>query len=256
MPVKYSLNDEVATIYLNRPDRLNALTPELFEKLLAALKRAEEESRVTVVTGAGDAFCAGADLKKSVLSTDMSIEDLERRLNMAQSITQTIRQLSVPVITRVNGPAMGAGCDIALSGDFRVAGESALFCESFINVGVVSGDGGAFILPRLVDEATAKEMIMLGEEIEGPKAAEVGLVNETVPDDQLDDAVDSYVNRLLKLPPTALGRNKKLINRSYEQSMGEAFESAVHAMWVCLQSEDYDEATEAFAEDREPDFSQ
>lgn len=254
MVVTYSQSDRVARVTIDRPERMNALTPEVFEELHDALRRGERESRVVVLTGAGDAFCAGADLQESVLSTEMSVEDLRRRLAMVQAITGSIRDLSVPVVTRVNGPAMGAGCDIALSGDFRVAAESAVFCESFVNVGVISGDGGAYILPRLVDEATAKEMVMLGREIPGGEAKEVGLVNETVPDEDLDNAVERYVDRLLELPPTALAQNKRLLNDSFDQQMDQAFDSAVHSMWICLQSEDYDEAQAAFREGREPQF--
>lgn len=255
MSVEYSVEDEVATIQLNRPNKKNALTSEVFNELHAALEAGERESRVAVLTGAGDAFCAGADLKESVLSSEMSIDDLERYLSRAQTITRTIRSLSIPVVTRINGPAMGAGCDIALAGDFRIAGESALFCESFVNVGVVSGDGGAFLLPRLVDEATAKEMLLLGKEIPGSEAADVGLVNETVPDSELDDTVDEYIDRLLSLPPTALGRNKQLVNKSYEHTMDESFGNAIYAMWVCLQSRDFEEARQAFNAGREPEFS-
>jgi len=254
MVVTYSRTDRVARITIDRPDRMNALTPEVFEKLHDALRRGEQESRVVVLTGAGDAFCAGADLKESVLSTEMSVEELRRRLAMVQAVTGSMRDLSVPVVTRVNGPAMGAGCDIALSGDFRVAAERATFCESFVNVGVISGDGGAYVLPRLVDEATAKEMVLLGKEIPGEEAEAVGLVNKTVSDQELDDAVERYVDRLLSLPPTALAQNKRLLNNSFDEGMDQAFDSAVDAMWICLQSEDYDEAQTAFREGREPEF--
>lgn len=255
MALEYSLEEEVATVRLDRPDYMNALTTDLGNSLREALERSEREARVVVLTGNGDAFCAGADLQDSPISPEQSFEELKRSLTVFQSVTGTIRELSVPVVTKVNGPAMGAGCDIALAGDFRVAAESARFCESFVNVGLVSGDGGAFQLPRLVGEPTAKEMLMLGHEVVGQEAAEKGLVNEVVPDDELDDAVDRYVDEILSLPPTALSRTKQLVNDSFNQTMNESFSNALYAMWVSLQSEDFEEARRAFQEGREPEFS-
>lgn len=253
--LEYSLQDEVATIHLDRPERKNALTTDLGNRLRQALERGEREARVVVLTGNGDAFCAGADLSDSPISPDQTFEELKQSLTVFQSVTGTIREVSVPVITRVNGPAMGAGCDIALAGDFRIAAESARFCESFVNVGLVSGDGGAFQLPRLADELVAKEMLMLGRELTGREAAEKGLVNEVVSDDELDASVERYVEELLSLPPTALSRTKQLVNDSFNQTIDESFSNAHYAMWVSLQSEDFEEARRAFQEDRAPDFS-
>lgn len=253
--LEYNVRDDVATIALDRPDKMNALTVELGEELVAALSRAEQESRVVVLTGNGNAFCAGADLQDSPISAETSFDELRDRLSVFQSITGTIRDMSVPVISRINGPAMGAGCDIALAADFRIASENAVLCESFINVGVISGDGGSYILPRLAGEQVAKEMILLGREIHGPEAADLGLVNEVASNEELDSAVAEYVDPLLDLPPMALGRAKQLINNSLDDSRSTSFEEAIYAMWVCLQSEDFEEARQAFQEKRKPEFS-
>lgn len=255
MTIEYSVSDGVARVELARPEKRNALSLETTDELRDALLRGAEDARCVVLTGQGSAFCAGVDLEDSPIDPDMSVEELGERLSHFQGVVRAIRTLDVPVVSRVNGPAMGAGCDIALSADFRVAAHDAILCESFVNVGVVPGDGGAYLVPRLVGEARAKEMILLGKEVSGRKAEEMGLVNDAVPAGELDAAVEGYVERIVALPPTALRENKRLVNESFSQSLDEAHEAAVEGFHESLQSADFEEARRAFREGREPDFS-
>lgn len=253
--VEYSRSGDVATVTIDRPAKRNALRITDTTELVSTLQRAEANARAVILTGADPAFCAGIDLTDSPITTDISRAELKDRLSNFQAIVHTIRRLEIPVITRINGPAMGAGCDIALAGDFRIATEEARLCESFINVGVVPGDGGAYLLSRLTTETTAKEMILLGKELSGEDAAEHGLVNEAVPADDLDDTVDSYVERVCSLPPTAMARNKQLIHAAAQSSLDDAHQDALDAFWESLQSGEFEEARRAFEADREPDYS-
>lgn len=255
MDVRYEVAGGRATVAIDRPDRMNALTVAAARELQESLARGGDEARVVVLTGTADAFCAGGDLKESPISGDQSFDELQRALGAFQSVTRTIRTLPVPVVARVNGPATGAGCDIALAADFRVAAEDALFAESFVDVGVVPGDGGTFLLPRHVGESTAKEMLLLGREVSGEQAADLGFVTAAVPAEELDDAVDSLVDEVLSLPPLAVGRVKQLVNDSFQQDVDQTFTDALYAMYACLQSDDLAEARAAFREGREPDFS-
>jgi len=253
--IEYSASDGRVDIRLDRPERLNALTIEVESDLLDALRRGEREGRVIVLAGTGEAFCAGFDLKDPAFTPEMSFAEVRRAAKAFQRRTRAMRDLSVPIVASVNGSAAGGGCDLALATDFRVASEAAEFIEPFSGIGAVPVDGGTYLLPRLVGEQRAKEIILLGEAVPATEAAELGLVNETVEPDQLDGTVDGYVDTLLEKSPTALARLKHLLNQSLEQDLSAAFANASDAMSLCLASGDFEQAVTAFQEDRTPGFS-
>lgn len=253
--VEYTEEDGRVEIWLNRPDRMNATTEAVENELKEAIRRGAEEGRVIVISGRGDAFCAGFDFAEPAMTAEMRYDEVERAVTAFQARTEAIREATVPVIARVNGAAVGGGCDLALACDFRIAAEDALFREPFTAIGGVPADGGTYLLPRLVGELTAKEMMLLGRDVSGEEAAELGIVNEAVPGDELDETVDEYVEELLTKAPTAMGQMKRLINNSLDQERDAHFADIVYAQSVCLNSGELDEATEAFQEGREPDFS-
>lgn len=253
--LEYAASDGRVDIRLDRPDRLNALTVDVEAELVDAFRRGEREGRVIVVTGVGEAFCAGFDFKEPAIEAGMDAHEVKAAAAAFQHRTRTMRDLTVPVVARVNGPAAGGGCDLALAADFRIASDRAEFIEPFSGIGAVPVDGGTYLLPRLVGELHAKEIMMLGEDVSAEAAADLGIVNETVAHDRLDDVVDEYVETLLAKSPTSLGQLKHLLNRSLEQDLSTAFDQAAYAMAVCLASGDFETATQAFREDRRPDFS-
>lgn len=246
MAVETTVEDDIATVALDRPEKMNAITVDVAKALEQSLKDVAKNSSVVVLTGNGRAFCAGADMDESPIEYGMEFERLEERLTPVQNVIETIRELPRPVVGRINGPAIGAGCDIALATDFRIATHDAMFYEKFVDMGVISGDGGAYLLPRLVGELRAKEMALLGEEIDGKEAEEIGLVNDAVPESELDDVVAEYVERLASKPAPGLYQNKQLLNESFDSTMHKAFKMARYAMWMCLQSDDFHEARESF----------
>lgn len=253
--VEYSTGDGRVDIWLNRPDRMNATTEAVERELTDAVRRGAEEGRVIVISGRGDAFCAGFDFAEPAMTSEMPYAELERAVTAFQARTIAIREVPVPVIARVNGAAVGGGCDLALACDFRIATTDALFREPFTAVGGVPADGGTYLLPRVVGELKAKELMLLGRDVTGAEAAEMGLVNEAVSADALDEVVDSYVATLRSKAPTAMGQMKRLINRSLDDDRPGHFGDIAYAQSVCVNSGELDEATAAFQEGREPDFS-
>lgn len=253
--VEYSAAEDRVDIWLNRPDRMNATTEAVERDLTDAVRRGADEGRVIVISGRGDAFCAGFDFAEPAMTSEMTYAELERAVTAFQARTIAIREVPVPVIARVNGAAVGGGCDLALACDFRIAAMDALFREPFTAVGGVPADGGTYLLPRLVGEVDAKEMMLLGRDMTGEEAADMGLVNEAVPASELDEVVDSYVDGLLSRAPTAMGQMKRLINRSLDDDRTGHFGDIAYAQSVCVNSGELDEATAAFQEGREPDFS-
>lgn len=253
--VEYTEDDGRVEIWLNRPDRMNATTERVEKELTAAIERGTADGRVIIISGRGEAFCAGFDFTEPAMTSNMAFDEIKRAVTAFQDRTVAIRESTVPVIARVNGAAVGGGCDLALACDFRIAATDALFREPFTSIGGVPADGGTYLLPRLVGEQTTKELMLLGRDITGTEAAEIGLVNDAVPADELDATVDEYVESLLSKAPTAMGQMKRLINTSLGQAQAAHFADIVSAQSVCLNSGELDEATAAFQEGREPDFS-
>jgi 2-(1,2-epoxy-1,2-dihydrophenyl)acetyl-CoA isomerase len=206
--------------------------------------------RVLVITGAGDAFCSGADLGERGQDTRPALA----RLRWVADIALALHRISKPIIAKVNGVAVGAGMNLALGCDLIVASESARFSEIFARRGLTVDFGGSWLLPRLIGMHRAKELALLADIISAKEAAELGLVNRVVAPDQLDALVADWADRLAAGPPLALSMTKRLLSNSFSLSMDEALEAEGMAQSVNSGTEDTAEAIRAFLEKREPKF--
>jgi enoyl-CoA hydratase/carnithine racemase len=250
----------VATITLNRPERLNALTFEVYRELtdsFAAL-RDEKNVRVVVITGAGRAFCSGGDVKDIIgelFSRDM--EGLLKFTRMTCELVRNIRFLPKPVIASLNGTTAGAGACIALASDIRIATEDARIAFLFTKVGLSGADmGAAYLLPRVVGLAKATELLYTGDFISAQEAERIGLYNQVVPTaDELIEATRSFAERLATGPTFAIAKTKEMLNRELDMNLETALECEAQAQAICMQHPDYREAYEAFVGKRSPKFS-
>lgn len=250
--------EHVARLTLDRPDAMNAYDESLLRTLVARLEEldSDDDVRAIILTGAGDrAFCSGVDLENMPLTPEMEFADYEAGLGLFQNVVRTLRTIQTPVVGALNGYALGAGCDTALACDIRIVSENAAIGETFIDVGFVPGDGGAYLLPRLIGEARAKELIFTGRHLEGEEIVDWGLARECVPADELLETAESFAAELATQPPIALGFSKSLVNESADVDLETAFEHATRAQRICAQTDDHAEAVDAFAENREPEFT-
>lgn len=248
----------VATITLNRPERLNALTFEVYRELtdtFAAL-RTEEAVRVVVITGAGRAFCSGGDVHDIIgelFSRDM--EGLLEFTRMTCELVRNIRALRKPVIASLNGTTAGAGACIALASDMRLAAEEAKIAFLFVKVGLSGADmGAAYLLPRVVGLAKATELLYTGDFISATEAERIGLYNRVVPSSELATATRELAERLAQGPAFALAKTKELLDREAHMNLDAALECEAQAQAICMQHPDYREAYEAFVAKRKPRF--
>lgn len=249
-------SEHIARVTYDRPDAMNAYNEPLLRGAVEAFKRLDDRDavRAIVLTGAGDAFCAGVDLMDMPLTPEMDFAEYETGLGLFQNVVRTVRNIDTPVIAAVNGYALGAGCDTALACDFRIVSDEGVIGETFIDVGFVPGDGGAFLLPRLIGEERAKELIFTGRTLAGKEIIEWDLAREHVPADELLDAAIDFADQLAGRPPIAVAQSKHLVNDSFEIDLDRALADATRAQRICSQTHDHEEAVEAFQEDREPEF--
>lgn len=249
----------IATITLNRPERLNALTFEVYRELtdtFAAL-RDEDDVRVVVITGTGRAFCSGGDVKDIIgelFSRD--VEGLLEFTRMTCELVRNIRLLPKPVIASLNGTTAGAGACIALASDIRIATADARIAFLFVKVGLSGADmGAAYLLPRVVGLAKATELLYTGDFISAEEAERIGLYNQVVPSTtELVTATNSLAERFAKGPGFALAKTKEMLNRELNMNLEAALECEAQAQAICMQHPDYREAYEAFVAKREPKF--
>ena len=242
----------VVTLTLNRPERKNAMNAAMFNELRDVFREvdASTEDRVLVITGAGDAFCSGADLADRGKET----RHVLHRLHWVADVAMALHRIPKPVIAKVNGVAVGAGMNLALAADLIVASDTARFSEIFARRGLSIDFGGSWLLPRLVGMHKAKELALLADIISAKEAEAMGLVNRVVPSAQLDAFVADWANRLAAGPPLALGMTKRLLSNSFSTTMDEALEAEGLAQSVNGGTEDTAEAIRAFLEKREPRF--
>ena len=250
--------DGVATITLNRPERLNALTFEVYRELtdtFAALK-SETDVRTVVITGAGRAFCSGGDVHDIIgelFSRDM--EGLLAFTRMTCELIANIRALPKPVIASLNGTTAGAGACIALAADIRIANEEAKIAFLFVKVGLSGADmGAAYLLPRVVGLAKATELLYTGDFISAAEAERIGLYNRVVASEELATTTREFAERLARGPAFALAKTKEMLDREANMSLAAALECEAQAQAICMQHPDYREAYEAFVAKRAPKF--
>ncbi|QYU70286.1 enoyl-CoA hydratase/isomerase family protein [Leptolyngbya sp. 15MV] len=244
----------VTTITLNRPERLNACPPDMALELRQALAD-RGEARCFVVTGAGRAFCSGADLaargERSVSGGRGAYDALSTSYN---PMILQMAQCPVPIVTAVNGPAAGVGCSIALAGDFVLAGRSAYFLQAFVNIGLVPDGGASWMLPRLIGKARATEMMMLGEKIGAEKAESWGMIYKCVDDESLLAEAQALALRLATGPTLALGQMRENIFRALELNYAAALHQEAVGQHRAGDSQDAIEGGMAFLQKRKPEF--
>jgi enoyl-CoA hydratase/carnithine racemase len=248
----------IATITLNRPERLNALTFEVYRELtdtFAAL-RDEPNVRVVVITGAGRAFCSGGDVHDIIGELfSRNMEGLLEFTRMTCELIQNIRALPKPVIASLNGTTAGAGACIALASDIRIASEKAKIAFLFVKVGLAGTDMlASYLLPKVVGLSKATEMLFTGDFVSAAEAERIGLYNHVVPGSELAEATRSLAEKLARGPAFALGKTKEMLNRELHMDLQAALESEAQAQAICMQHPDYREAYEAFVAKREAKF--
>jgi 2-(1,2-epoxy-1,2-dihydrophenyl)acetyl-CoA isomerase len=250
-------HEGVTVLVMNRPDRLNALNNDLAVALNAALGRvAEDETvRVVVITGGGRAFCAGGDLALIGKGrANGATQELEPLLRSGMQAVLKIRTMPQPVIAAINGPAAGAGMNIALAADIRIAAEEATFGQNFAKVGLFPDFGGTYFLPQLVGPAKAAELFYTGDMIDAKTALSLGIVNRVVPAAQLEAEVTLLAQKIAEGPPVAIRAVKKSLFGSEKEKLAKALEHEVQEQVRCYLSEDCSEGIRAFFEKRPPRF--
>ncbi|HEV2705230.1 MAG TPA: enoyl-CoA hydratase family protein [Pyrinomonadaceae bacterium] len=255
----YEVRESVAYLTLNRPERLNALTFEVYRELtetFAAL-RAEEDVRAVVLTGTGRAFCTGGDVRDII--GELQGRDMAGLLEftrMTCELVRNIRLLRKPVIASLNGTTAGAGACIALASDLRIASTEARIAFLFVRVGLSGADmGAAHLLPRVVGLSKATELLYTGDFITAAEAERIGLYNRVVAPTELEAETRTLAERLARGPAFGLAMTKEMLDRELDVSLDTALEWEAQAQAVCMQHPDYQEAYRAFIDKREPNFS-
>lgn len=245
---------------LNRPEKKNALSESMLDSLRTALMAADENDDIGcfVITGAGDAFCSGGDLgRRAAESAEGDPTPLERKIRLQKvthQVALAIESFEKPLIAAVNGAAVGAGMDLSLQCDMRFASESARFAEAYIRVGLIPGNGGCYLLPRIVGTAKALELLWTGDFVSAEEALALGIVNRVFSDDELMQQTLDFATRLADGPPIQQHSIKKLLYQSLRTDLRTSLESVAAQMAVVQSTDDYKEAIKAYKEKRKPRF--
>src|SRR5947207_6385013 len=254
----YDQRDGIGTITLNRPERLNAITFEVYRELTDAFAtlRDEPDVRVVVITGAGRAFCSGGDVRDII--GELQGRDAEGLLEFTRltcELIRNMRELPKPIIASLNGTTAGAGACIALASDIRIAAEEAKIAFIFVKVGLSGADMGAtYLLPRVIGLSKATELLMTGDFVEAAEAERIGLYNRVVPRDPLETATSEFAEKLAGGPALGLAKTKEMLNREMHMGFESALEAEAVAQALCMQTPDFKEAHAAFIEKREARF--
>ena len=252
--ILYLVESGICTITLNRPDSYNSFNNEMSFELIDAFKAAEKDPlvRVVVLAAAGKAFCSGQDLKDREPGKDIDFRmSLEKRYN---PIIKGIRNLSKPVICKLQGVAAGAGCSLALACDIIIASKEATLIEVFVNIGLVLDSGSSYFLPRLVGYHKAFEWSTLGTKITAEEAHNVGMINKITTPEQLDDLVQEYALKYAVAPTKAIVLIKKMLNKGMNENLDTMLEYEKYCQVIAGASNDFKEGTTAFLEKRKPVF--
>ncbi|MDA1330463.1 MAG: enoyl-CoA hydratase-related protein [Chloroflexi bacterium] len=250
-------HQRIGRIILNRPQVMNAVRPQSMHEILLAVTQMEEDPEVAVIliSGSGQAFSVGAEfafLDELKGKSPLEIKDTIYRF--FQGAVKKVALCPKPTVAAVKGFAITVGCELALACDFRVAGESADFRESWIKLGLIPPLGGMFLLPRLIGLARARSMILTGRPVLATEAEQIGLVDQVVPDDDLEQEVLAFARMLAQLPPLGYATAKEGIRRGLESTMDREWAANVLAQGVLLNSSDFQEGLAAVKEKRKPVF--
>ncbi len=254
-----SVQDRVATLTMNRPDRRNAMSRDMLEALLESLVRIGSDGDVgaVILTGAGGAFCAGGDVKAMAEGKEFAEEGLEakaRGLRRVMEVSRLLHEMPKPAIALVPGAAAGAGLSLCLACDMRIASESAKFTTAFARVGYSGDFGGSYYLTSLVGTAKARELYYMADLVDAQTALSLGMVNRVVTDDELEAVGNEVAERIAAGPSIALGYMKRNLNAAEHVALGELLDLEALHHSRCGMTEDHKEATKAFVEKRQPVF--
>ncbi|MXV62282.1 enoyl-CoA hydratase [Natronorubrum sp. JWXQ-INN-674] len=251
-------DDGVARITLNQPDRRNALSAEIADGILAALDEIEDsDARCVLFEGSGGAFSAGGDIERMVegIQNEVPADDRVRRLERStNALIGRVVDVPVPTIALVDGPAVGAGANLAIACDVQLASENAVFGFVFRQVGLSVDAGTSYLLPRIVGENVAKELVLTGDIIDANRAKELGLVNHVYDEASFDDEVEAFVEKIVSGPPIALRHANRLVGEGLEKSLEQAMTDEATAQGIIFETDDHEEGVNAFFEDREPEY--
>jgi 2-(1,2-epoxy-1,2-dihydrophenyl)acetyl-CoA isomerase len=255
--LQFEKSGAIATITLNRPEKLNAFHNAMLADWAAALAecQADDDIAAVILTGAGRAFCSGGDLgTMGDVGGNAALYIGDYLRNHVHPVARAVDALQKPYLAAVNGPATGAGMDMALMADIRYAARSARFAESYVKVGLIPGDGGAFLLPRLVGLTKALELLWTGDFVDAEEAERIGLVSKVCDDGALMDEVRNLAERLAAGPRIAIRLMKQAVYRSLRLDFLAALDQVAGPMGVAFNTDDHREAVRAFAEKRSPEF--
>jgi enoyl-CoA hydratase/carnithine racemase len=253
-----SETEGIATITLNRPDKLNAFIGHMRRDLAEALEHAGSDRgvKVVIITGAGRAFCSGGDIAfMAELMERRDSDEFSRILGAGRRVITAIRSMTKPVVAAINGPAAGAGFNLALACDLRIASSNATFTQSFVKVGLHPDWGGTYFLPRLVTSNKACEMFFLGDSIDAAEALRLNLVNKVVAPEELEAATLQLAERLRAAPSIAVAAAKQAVYMSGASDLEEMLRYETEAQLRCFESDDGHEGVRAFFEKRDPHFT-
>ncbi|PAB61190.1 enoyl-CoA hydratase/isomerase family protein [Anaeromicrobium sediminis] len=254
--IKYSQENGIASIILNSPKNLNALDEPMLDDLMVALDMCADDGtiKVVVISGEGKGFSAGGDIGKMLENLEGSEQRLAPLVRKVGMTALKIRNIRKPVIASVHGPVAGAGFNFALLCDFRIAAANSKFIQAFINIGLIPDMGGTFLLTRMLGAARATELIMTGRPVSADEALSLGLVNQVVPQENLEETTLKFAKKLNALPSIALGKMKVLINRAAFEGFENALDNETEYQVQCTNTEDFKEGVKAFVERRKPKF--
>jgi len=257
--IDLDVTDGVATITLDRPEKMNALSPAINRGIGEALERIDErdDARCVVVQGRGDAFCAGGDIAGMADRDDEATRGHERAAEIteaASAVALGLHECDLPTVARVDGYCFGAGLGVALANDVVLASDDAMFSLAFRNVGLTLDYGTSYFVTKAVGPATAKEIALTGERFSAERAAEMGLINHAYPAEEFDERAEEFVRRVADGPTVALGYTLRNIDRADGRTLEEAIEAEAEAQVLAAGTRDHEEGIAAFLESREPEF--
>ncbi|MGQ9723596.1 MAG: enoyl-CoA hydratase/isomerase family protein [Candidatus Jordarchaeum sp.] len=251
----YEKKNGVGKITLNRPEKLNAMNFQMVDDLVGVLDDIsnDDEVRAVIITGAGRAFCSGAELAELGARED-PFESLSFMRSFAHRPILALRSLEKPVVAAVNGYALGIGCGIALACDIRIASEDAVFGERFVRIGILPGDGDMYLLPLLIGLGRASELLFTGDDLSGKEAERIGLANRCVPTDKLIEEAEALAQRLAQGATRAIAAIKSALNRRIIPELKQELDYTNLQQSLLYQTEDHNEALKAIKEKRKPVF--
>jgi len=252
----YQVSEAIATITLNRPERRNAFTLEMVDAWASALRSAaaDDSVRCVIITGAGDAFCSGVDLAALSRTNSTPLARKQVLTERIHKVALALDELDKPVIAVMRGPAVGAGLDMALLCDMRLGSPSVRLSEGYIRVGLVPGDGGAWLLPRIVGTAKALELLLTGDFVDATTALSLGLLNQLHPEEELSERALAFARRMCDLPPVQARMIKRLVRQAERVDLRTHYDLVSSHFGIVTSLDDYAEAQAAFAEKRRPSY--